>query len=88
MKKAAVTLVLLMALSSSASASNTIDSVHLANTVEDYTEYDFEDDLVLGDLVKPDGELLSVRRRWQRSSLIRIRDHFVDKLIRSAERLL
>ena len=87
MKKTAIALVLWMALSSSASANTTMDYANLASTVDDYTEYDFEDDLVTGDLVKPDGELLSARRLWQRSSLIRLRDHFIDKLIRSAERL-
>ena len=37
----------------------------------DATSYDFEDDLVQGDLVRPDGENLMVRRRGARESLIR-----------------
>ena len=36
------------------------------------TTYDFEDDLVTGDLVRPDGEQLIVRRRGRRASLIQI----------------
>lgn len=51
------------------------------------TTYDFEDDLVTGDLVRPDGELLSVRRRGARSSLIRIREHFVPEMLKSVENL-
>ncbi len=51
------------------------------------TTYDFEDDLVTGDLVRPDGELLSVRRRGARSSLIRIREHFIPEMLKSVENL-
>jgi hypothetical protein len=51
------------------------------------TSYDFEDDLVTGDLVRPDGELLSVRRRGNRASLIQIREHFVPEMLKSVEDL-
>ena len=51
------------------------------------TTYDFEDDLVTGDLVRPDGEMLNVRRRGRRSSLIRIREHFVPEMLKSVENL-
>ena len=51
------------------------------------TSYDFEDDLVQGDLVRPDGENLMVRRRGARESLIKIREHFVPELIKSVENL-
>jgi hypothetical protein len=53
----------------------------------DATTYDFEDDLVSGDLVRPDGEMLSVRRRGRRSSLIRIREHFIPEMLKSVEDL-
>jgi hypothetical protein len=53
----------------------------------DTTTYDFEDDLVTGDLVRPDGELLNVRRRGGRSSLIRIREHFIPEMLKSVENL-
>ena len=49
------------------------------------TTYDFEDDLVQGDLVRPDGENLMVRRRGARESLIKIREHFVPELLKSVE---
>ena len=51
------------------------------------TTYDFDDDLVSGDLVRPDGEILNVRRRGRRSSLIRIREHFVPEMLKSVEDL-
>ena len=53
----------------------------------DATTYDFEDDLVQGDLVRPDGENLMVRRRGARESLIKIREHFVPELLKSVENL-
>jgi hypothetical protein len=53
----------------------------------DTTTYDFEDDLVTGDLVRPDGEILQVRRRGNRSSLIRIREHFIPEMLKSVENL-
>ena len=52
---------------------------------QDATTYDFEDDLVQGDLVRPDGELLNVRRRGRRASLIRVREHFIPEMLKSAE---
>ena len=54
---------------------------------QDETEYDFEDDLVSGDLVRPDGELLNVRRRGRRGSLIRTRQNFVPEMLKSGEDL-
>lgn len=51
------------------------------------TVYSFEDDLVQGDLVRPDGENLIVRRRGAHESLIRIREHFVPELLKSVENL-
>ncbi len=53
----------------------------------DTTTYDFEDDLVQGDLVRPDGENLMVRRRGARESLIRVREHFISELLKSVENL-
>ena len=58
-----------------------------ASAQDDGTTYDFEDDLVTGDLVRPDGELLSVRRRGRRASLIRVREHFIPEMLKSVENL-
>jgi len=51
------------------------------------TSYNFDDDLVTGDLVRPDGELLSVRRKGNRASLIQIREHFIPEMLKSVEDL-
>jgi hypothetical protein len=51
------------------------------------TTYDFEDDLVSGDLVRPDGEQLIVRRRGRRASLIQIREQFIPEMLKSVEDL-
>ncbi len=64
-----------------------ISSFAVAQDGGDATTYDFEDDLVSGDLVRPDGELLNVRRRGRRSSLIRIREHFIPEMLKSVEDL-
>jgi hypothetical protein len=53
----------------------------------DATSYDFEDDLVTGDLVRPDGENLMVRRKGARESLIKVREHFIPELLKSVENL-
>lgn len=64
-----------------------LSSLAVAQDGGDATTYDFEDDLVSGDLVRPDGELLNVRRRGRRSSLIRIREHFIPEMLKSVEDL-
>lgn len=51
------------------------------------TTYDFDDDLVTGDLVRPDGEQLIVRRRGRRGTLIRPREHFIPEMLKSVEDL-
>lgn len=62
-------------------------STGTAQAQDETTTYDFEDDLVSGDLVRPDGELLSVRRRGRRASLIRVREHFIPEMLKSVENL-
>lgn len=51
------------------------------------TEYDFEDDLVTGDLVRPDGDLVGARRKAKVSSLIRVRKNFIPEILKSVENL-
>ncbi len=51
------------------------------------TTYNFEDDIVQGDLVRPDGERAVARRRGRTQSLIRIREHFVPEMLKSVENL-
>jgi hypothetical protein len=62
-------------------------SVQAQDAPPSETTYDFEDDLVTGDLVRPDGEQLIVRRRGRRASLIQIREHFIPEMLKSVEDL-
>lgn len=50
-------------------------------------EFNFTDELVSGQLVRPDGESTRVRRRGAGISLIRIREHFVPEMLKSVENL-
>jgi hypothetical protein len=49
--------------------------------------YAFEDELVKGDLVRTDTELLHARRRSGRASLITVRDSYLPELLASVEDL-
>ena len=62
-------------------------AAHAQDAPPSETTYDFEDDLVTGDLVRPDGEQLIVRRRGRRASLIQIREHFIPEMLKSVEDL-
>ena len=61
--------------------------VHAQDIPSSETTYNFDDDLVTGDLVRPDGEQLIVRRRGRRASLIQIREHFIPEMLKSVEDL-
>ena len=49
------------------------------------TVYDFDADLVEGELLRPDGEFIDTRRKAKHSSLIKIRENFIPELLKSAE---
>jgi hypothetical protein len=49
------------------------------------TEYDFEDDVVEGSFVRPEGEYLDARRAARHRSLIKIRENFIPEMLKSAE---
>ncbi len=49
------------------------------------TVYDFDDDLVEGELQRPDGEFIDTQRRAKHSSLITIRENFIPEMLKSAE---
>jgi hypothetical protein len=49
------------------------------------TVYDFEDDMVEGDLQRPDGELINGIKRTEHSSLIEIRKDFIPEMLKSLE---
>src|SRR5581483_8886098 len=46
------------------------------------TVYDFEDDMVEGDLQRPDGELVNSLGKTQHSSLIEIRKDFIPEMLK------
>jgi hypothetical protein len=54
-------------------------------TYKSKTVYDFDDDVVEGDLVRPDGEFVDSRRAAKHSSLIKIRENFIPEMLKSAE---
>lgn len=54
-------------------------------TYKSKTVYDFDDDTVEGDLVRPDGELIDTRRAAKHSSLIKIRENFIPEMLKSVE---
>ena len=45
------------------------------------TVYDFEDDNVEGEVLRPDGALISGRGHGRHASLVTLRPHFIDRLI-------
>jgi hypothetical protein len=47
------------------------------------TKYDFEDDVVEGELLKPDGDFVGSRAKTKQSSLIKIREDFVPEMLKS-----
>ena len=49
------------------------------------TVYDFEDDMVEGDLQRPDGELVNSLGKTQHSSLIEIHKDFIPEMLKSLE---
>lgn len=56
-------------------------------TQDNMAEYEFGDDQVWGELVSPLGEVLTVRRKRGKDSLVRARGSFVDNLLRTVEDL-
>jgi len=51
------------------------------------TRYDFDDDVVEGELQRPDGQVIDARRKAKSSSLIKIRENFIPELLKSAENI-
>ncbi len=49
------------------------------------TVYDFDDDIVEGELMRPDGEFIDTRRSARHTSLIKIRKNFIPEMLKSAE---
>jgi len=49
------------------------------------TVYDFEDDMVEGDLQRPDGELVNSLKKTEHSSLIEMRKDCIPEMLKSLE---
>jgi hypothetical protein len=56
-------------------------------TYKQKTVYDFDDDTVEGDLVRPDGEFIDSKKNAKHSSLIKIRENFIPEMLKSVEGL-
>jgi hypothetical protein len=50
-------------------------------------EYGFEEELVKGDLIRPDVEVLRTRRIGGRASLVEVRSSYLPELLKSVEDL-
>lgn len=51
------------------------------------TVVSFSDETIDGDLTRPDGAYVETRKRVRHSSLIRIRDNFRERILRSVMKL-
>lgn len=51
------------------------------------TVYDFEDDLITGDLTKPDGEYIQSAAKVKHQNLIKYREDFKNKILGSVSDL-
>lgn len=67
--------------------SDTVIDPETGKAYKKKTVYDFEDDVVEGSLVKPEGDYLQSKTRAKKSSLIKLREHFVPEMLKSVEDL-
>lgn len=54
---------------------------------EKKTVINFEDDTIQGDLTRPDGEYVEARKEVKHSNLIRVREEFRQKVLKTAGEL-
>ncbi len=64
-----------------------ISATVIAQTDSDVTEYRFDDDIVEGDLLQPDGATIPVRKLDDTPSLVKVRGHFVPEMLKSVENI-
>lgn len=87
MRAAAISFVTTMLVAGTAYAApsdNDADSAAFSGAEGDVAVYDFEDDNVDGELLKPEGANIASRGRVKHASLINIRPHFLPELINLA----
>ena len=82
MRKLAITMFTLLALTSAAFAQK-----KGGDAPAKVKTYDFSGDTIEGDLVKPEGSTVDARDFAKHSSLITIRKEFIKEIIKSAEDL-
>jgi hypothetical protein len=63
-----------------------LSSTASAEETQKETNFNFEEDVVTGTLVRPDQETVTGLRRGKESSLIKIRKDFVTEMVQSVER--
>ena len=80
MSTALAALILLMAPAPAGDA----DEAARRGTQSGATVYDFEDDNVDGEVLSPTGANISSRGRSKHASMIRIRPHFIDQMVKLA----
>ncbi len=56
-----------------------------SSTEPDRTEYRFDDDVVEGALLRPDGVISIIRKTGRSRSLIILRGHFVHEMLKTVE---
>jgi hypothetical protein len=52
---------------------------------EDTTEYRFDDEIVAGDLLRPDSAQVSLLKKARQKSLVKIRENFVPHMLKTIE---
>jgi hypothetical protein len=87
MKKFLLAMAALVGLGLLGEATSPAQEQHEGVIYQKKTVYNFEDDTITGDLTKPDQEFLTGRKLAHHKSLIRIREHFREKIIQSAKGL-
>jgi len=53
----------------------------------DTTEYNFDDTLVEGDLLVPQGAVVNIQKTRPAKSLIIVRKHFIPEMLKSVEQI-
>ena len=79
MKKTITALAAIFALTIAASA--------FAQDAADTTEYTFDDDIVEGDLLRPDESGIVVLQKDKSKSLVKVRKHYVPEMLKSVENI-
>ncbi|MBN2341416.1 MAG: hypothetical protein JXX29_08465 [Deltaproteobacteria bacterium] len=59
----------------------------LAQENEDVTKYEFDDDVVQGDLIRPDNTNITVLKADATKSLVKVRKHFVPEMFKTVENI-